>query len=236
MNKFVISKPKTTIDSKNKSFWIKVAIYITLALGVLFLISIPWRSYIAKKNLSEGEKLLTERKYTEALVHFQKAEILYLSNSKTSSLSDLTLKSSRDISAMKEFLREKNEGDLLKLIDDAEAKNCKLDADKILIERDLAQVAIINLKFCTTEGPKDYSSWLLLGTANIRASENGFIFKEQKPEYRKDALFAFESAYKVDPINKSAIEYLIATQKIENNQKEVDRWQKLLDNLIEIEK
>jgi hypothetical protein len=236
MNKVIFRNKPTKAEAKKPSLWLKISLYIFGALILLFLITIPWRNYIAKKNIADGDRLLTERKYTEAYVHFQKAKILSLSDKNAEDRAQLTVSASKDITKLKDFFKEQNQSDLLKVIDDASSKVCNLDTDRLMIERGLSQIAVINLNFCTTEGPKDYSSWLLLGVANLQVSEDSSIFKDDKPTYRKNAILAFEGAYKADPVNKTAIEYIISVHKSENNQKEVDRWQKLLDNLVEIEK
>jgi len=223
------------MKNKQKTI-IKNILFATAGLALFFLAIFPLRNYFINKNLHEGDELMAERKYTEAYVHFQKAQLLSFFNDRAKERAESTKEAAKDILKMQDFLQEKNNVDLLTLINKADSKTCDLEADKILIEDDLSQVAIINLKFCANDGPKDYSSWLFLGAASLQFSENNYIFKEQKPGLRKDAISAFEKAYAIDPIDKSAIKYLISTNKIENNQPEVDRWQKLLDNLNKIEK
>ena len=196
----------------------------------------PWRNYIFQKNLADGKTLLSEQKYTEAYVKFEKAAILNPLNKKPNDLQALAKNSAADILSMWDFLHQENQNDLLALIDSADSKVCNLETDRILIEKDLAQVALINLKFCTSDGPKNYDSWLFLGVANQKLSEDNYIFKELKPGYRDAAITAFEQAYNADPISKTSLEYLISLHKIENNQEKVDYWQKLLDNLDRIEK
>ncbi len=220
---------------KNKNN--KILKLILLCLGAvvfLYLVTIPWRSYVYRQNIREGDDLLLGRKYTEALVHFQKAGFLEPSDKTSGERAELVQNSAKDIFALRDFLRDKNQVELLKLIDDANSKTCNLETDRTLIEKDLSQVAKINLEFCANNGPKNYDSWLFLGIANQKISENNYIFKELKPGHRQAAADAYAKAYAIDPINKTAIEYSISVNKIIGNQAEVDRWQKLLDNLNKI--
>jgi len=180
--------------------------------------------------------LLVERKYTEAFVHFQKAEMLEPGDWKSKQRLELSKKAAKDILELRLLLKEKNQDELMQIISDADSKVCNLETDRVLIDKGLAQVALVNLKFCTSDGPKNYDSWLFLGITNQKLSEDNYIFKELKPDYRAEAKRAFEEAYKVDPIAKTAPEYLIELYKTDNNSEKVDYWQHLLDNLNKIEK
>jgi len=215
---------------------IKVTFLIIAGAVLLCLITIPWRVYVYRKNLEQGENLLVERKYTEAFVHFQKAEMLELGDLKSKQRAELSKKAAEDILELRTLLKDKNQADLLQIISAADSRVCNLETDRILIEKGLSQIALVNLKFCASEGPKNYDSWLFLGIANQKLSEDNYIFKELKPDYRRAAIAAFEEAYKTDPISRTPPEYLIALYKIENNQEKIDFWQKLLDNLDSIEK
>ena len=213
-----------------------IILLILISLVFFCLSSWPLRSYLFKRNIEEGDNLLKERKYTEAYVHFQKSAMLLPYNKDAEKKEELSKKAARNILELQNFLKEKNENDLLKLIEEANGKVCNLQKDQLLIDKELAQIAAINLKFCAEEGPKNYNSWMLYGIANLKNSQNNYIFKEYKPDFRREAARAFEEAYKVDPINKIALEYLVEVYKIENNQEKVDLWQNLLDNLNKIEK
>jgi len=136
-----------------------------------------------------------------------------------------------DITLIKELLGEKNP-DLLKVIELAEQKSCDLENDKLMIEKELSQIAATNLEFCANEGPQDYQSWLYLGIAYLDFSENNHIFKEQRGELRDKSISAFEKAYYADPTQKPALEYLIKVNKVNGNDEKVDYWQRLLDNLV----
>ena len=223
-----------TISRQNKTS--KIIFLTIIGLVVFYLFAVPWRNFVFEKNLSDGKSLLRERKYTEAYVKFEKAAILNPFSKEPDDLLALAKNAAADILSMRDFLRQEQQNDLLSLIDGADSKACNLEADRTLIEKNLAQIALVNLKFCTTDGPKNYDSWLFLGIANQKLSEDSYIFKELKPGYRQAALAAYEAAYKVDPINKSAPTYLVALYKVEGNQQEVDHWQNLLDNLGKIEK
>ncbi len=215
---------------------IKILLLVISGIILLYFITMPWRNYIFQKNLADGKTLLSEQKYTEAYVKFEKAAILKPLDKEPQSSQNLAKDAAKDILAMRDFLRQQNQAELSQLIDSADSKVCNLETDRILIEKDLTQVALINLKFCTSDGPKNYDSWLFLGVANQKLSEDNYIFKELKPGYRQAALAAFEQAYNADPISKTPLQYLISLYKIENNQEKVDYWQKLLDNLDRIEK
>lgn len=208
---------------------------ITLSVIILILaVTIPWKNYIYRKNIADGKNLLAERNYTLALVKFEKASMLEISSSEAKNLQKLAKDSAGNILAMKNFLADEKKDDLLQLIDRADSKVCDLQFDRTLIDNDMPEVAKINLEFCANEGPKDYQSWIFLGLANLKLADNSRIFSELKPGFRQSAADAFAKAYAVDPVNKSAIEYSISTNKLIGNQSEVDRWQKLLDNLNKI--
>ena len=213
---------------------LKISFWIIGGLVLVFIATIPWRNYVYRKNIADGKGLLAERKYTQAYVKFQKAEAIEIKSADAETLEKLAKDSAGNLLAMRNFLADEKKTDLLALVDRANSKTCDLELDKTLIDKGLPEVAKINLEFCTTEGPKDYSSWLFLGLANLRLSESENIFKELKPGFRTQAADAFSKAYFVDPVNKTAIQYAIEVNKIIGNQGEVDRWQKLLDNLIRI--
>jgi len=215
---------------------LKILLLIIGSLIFLYLVTIPWRAYVCRKNLEQGENLLVERKYTEAFVHFQKAEMLEPGDWKSKQRLELSKKAAKDILELRLLLKEKNQDELTQIISDADSKVCNLEADRVLIDKGLTQVALVNLKFCTSDGPKNYDSWLFLGITNQKLSGDNYIFKELKPDYRAEAKRAFEEAYKVDPIAKTAPEYLIELYKTDNNSEKVDYWQHLLDNLNKIEK
>jgi len=215
---------------------LKILLLIIGSLIFLYLVTIPWRAYVCRKNLEQGENLLVERKYTEAFVHFQKAEMLEPGDWKSKQRLELSKKAAKDILELRLLLKEKNQDELTQIISDADSKVCNLETDRVLIDKGLAQVALVNLKFCTSDGPKNYDSWLFLGITNQKLSEDNYIFKELKPDYRKAALSAFEQAYDADPLDKTAIQNLIAVSKALGDSTKVDHWQKLLDNLNEIEK
>jgi tetratricopeptide (TPR) repeat protein len=213
---------------------IKITLLVIGALALFYLATIPWRNYIYRGQIDQGKNLLAELKYTDAMVKFEKAAVLKPFDPEPESLQKMTRDAAGNILIMKDFLSEQNQTDLLSLINSADSKTCNLETDRTLIEKNLPEIAKINLEFCAESGPKNYDSWLFLGLANQRLSESGEIFKEQKPGLRQAAADAYAKAYAIDPINKSAIEYLIKINKTLNNQSEVDRWQKLLDELNKI--
>jgi len=221
---------------KEKIKIIKITLWVIAGVITIFIITIPWRSYVYRKNIADGKSLLAERKYTQAYVKFQKAETIEIKSADAETLEKLAKDSAGNLLAMRNFLADEKKTDLLALIDRANSKTCDLELDKTLIDKGLPEVAKINLEFCTTNGPKDYNSWMFLGLANLRLSESENIFKELKPGLRSQAADDFSKAYFVDPVNKTAIQYAIEVNKIIGNQGEVDRWQKLLDNLNRIEK
>ena len=234
---------------------IKILLLVIGALILLYLITIPWRSYTYRNEMKKGDDALASRQYTLALVHYQKAKILQPGDKSAENRAALAQSAAGDILIMRDFLKDRNQPvsaeapvsagpipdgraevgtDLLALINSADSKTCNLETDRALIEKGLSQVAKINLEFCTNDGPKNYDSWLFLGIANQKLAEDNYIFKELKPDYRQQAADAYERAYAVDPINKTAIQYAIAINKAIGNQSEVDRWQKLLDSLNKI--
>ena len=213
---------------------IKILLLVVGGLIFLYLATIPWRGYIYRNEMKKGDDALAGRQYTLALVHYQKAEIIQPGDKSAENRAALAQSAAGDILIMQDFLKEQSQNDLLALINSADSKTCNLETDRTLIEKGLSQVAKINLEFCANFGPKNYDSWLFLGIANQKLSEDNYIFKELKPGYRQNAADAYAKAYAVDPINKTAIEYAIAINKAIGNQSEVDRWQKLLDSLNKI--
>lgn len=212
----------------------KRKLLITAAIVVIFIFaSIPWKNYVYKKNISDGKNQLLQGKYTAAYVKFEKAKMLVPNSSEVSSLSDLSKASASDARKLKELKDVDNSVDVFALIDRADSKICDLELDKKLVTEDKSEIAKINLSFCSQNSPS-YDALITLGVANIRLSEDGDIFKELKPGLRKEAAAAFEAAYKIDPINKTAIEYAIEINKVIGDQKEVDRWQGILDKLEKI--
>lgn len=214
--------------------WLKIVFLIIVGAILIFVVTIPWRNYIFSKNIADGKNLLAERKYTQAYVKFQKAEVIEIKSADAETLEKLAKDSAGNLLDMRNFLADEKKTDLLALVDRANSKTCDLELDKTLIDKGLPEVAKINLEFCTTDGPKDYSSWLFLGLANLRLSESENIFKELKPGFRQQAADDFSKAYFIDPVNKTAILYAIEVNKIIGNQGEVDRWQKLLNDLSKI--
>lgn len=215
---------------------IKIILLILTALVFLYLSTIPWRNYVSGQEMKKGDEALASQKYTLALVHYQKAKLLRPTDKSIADKQNLAQNSAKDILALKDFLAEKNQRDFLNLINSADSKTCNLETDRTMIEKNLSQIAKINLEFCANDGPKNYDSWLFLGLANQKLSEDNYIFKELKPGLRQAAADAYERAYAIDPINTTSIEYSISINKIIGNQAEVDRWQKLLDNLVKISK
>ncbi|MCX6810251.1 MAG: hypothetical protein NTY30_00730 [Candidatus Berkelbacteria bacterium] len=224
---------KLTNNPKNT---IKIISWITIGIIFIFLVTIPWRKYVFNKNISQGDDFLTQQKYTDAYVKYQKAGLLKIDSGKALERQKLAKDSAKNALTLKPLLAENHNDDLLKLITDADSKICRLDTDRTLIEKNLAEIATINLEFCANNGPKDYQSWIFLGLANLKLADSSHMFAEFKPGFRQNAADAFAKAYLVDPINKSAIEYSISVNKILSNQSEVDRWQTILDNLNKISK
>lgn len=218
----------------NQKKFIKIILSIIIAIILIFVVTIPWRKYVFNKNISQGNDFLAEQKYTDAYVKYQKAGLLQIDSEKAESRQKLAKNGAGDILVLRQFLTDNNYSDLLKLVDDANSKICKIDVDRALIEKKMSEVAIVNLKFCANDGPRDYQSWIFLGLANLKLADSNHMFADMKPNFRQQAANAFAKAYQVDPINKSAIEYSISTNKLIGNQSEVDRWQKLLDNLNRI--
>ncbi|MFA5158250.1 MAG: hypothetical protein WC451_03660 [Patescibacteria group bacterium] len=214
----------------------KRKLLITAAVVVIFIfVSIPWKNYVYKKNISDGRNLLLQGGYTSAFVKFEKAKMLGPNSSEASSLSDLSKASASDARKIKELTGVENSNDVFALIDRADLKICDLEFDKKLIGESKSDIAKINLTFCSQNSP-GYDALITLGVANIRLSEDGDIFKELKPGLRKEAAAAFAAAYEIDPINKTAIEYAIEINKVIGDQKEVDHWQSILDKLENIKK
>jgi len=214
----------------------KIILAVLAGLVFFYLITIPWRNYTYRSQMKKGADALAGRQYTLAYVYFQKAGVLKFGDKESAERQELAKKSAADILLLRDFLVDNNQADLLRLIDGANSKVCNLENDRTLVNNDLSQVAAVNLKFCAEEGPKDYDDWIFYGISQLKISENNYIFKELKPDYRAEAERAFEEAYKVDPIAKTAPEYLIELYKIDNNSEKVDYWQHLLDNLNKIEK
>jgi tetratricopeptide (TPR) repeat protein len=209
---------------------IRIILLILASIIIIYIATIPWRNYVAKYLIEKGEEFLAERNYTLAYVNFEKANLLSPQNRTAEERMQLAKDAVLDIALLKDILREKN-ADLLKVLELSEQKSCDLENNKLMIEKELSQIAAINLKFCANEGPKDFESWLYLGIAYLRFSENNQVFKEQKPELREKSLSAFEKAYYADPTQKVALEYLVEVNKITDNSEKVDYWQRLLDNL-----
>ena len=213
---------------------IKPAIWLVAGVILLFVITIPWRKYVFNRNIKQGDDLLTNQKYTDAYVKYQKAGLLQVDNQQAESRQKLAKDSAKDISVLKQFANDNNYADLSKLIGEANSNLCKLDADRALIENNLAGIAIVNLKFCLNDGPKDYQSGIFLGLAYLHLANDSHMFSEFKADFRLKAVDAFTKAYAIDPINKTALEDLVSTEKIIGNKQKVDYWQNLLDNLNKI--
>ncbi|MEI6144630.1 MAG: hypothetical protein WCP91_03480, partial [Candidatus Berkelbacteria bacterium] len=184
--------------------------------------------------IKQGDDLLTSQKYTDAYVKYQKASLLQVDNEKAESRQKLAKDSAKDISVLKQFAGDNNYVDLSKLISDASSKICKPDIDRTLIENNLSGIAVINLKFCLNDGPKDYQNGIFLGLAYLHLANDSHMFSEFKPDFRLKAVDAFAKAYTIDPINKTALEDLVSTEKIIGDTNKVDYWQNLLDNLNKI--
>ena len=227
--KFLVPKNRAKVYRDNGPI-IRVVFLIIASIIIIYVLTTPYRNYLSKNLISKGEEMLVERKYVSAYVNFLKASILAQNKKDSEQKMALSKKASEDIGAIKNILQNKNP-DLYKLLEISEQKSCDLENDKLMIEKDLSQIAIINLKFCAEEGPKNYESWLYLGSAYWQLSESDQIFKEQKPNLRDRSISAFEQAYYTDPTKKSALEKLIELNKITGNQEKVDYWQRLLDNL-----
>jgi len=209
---------------------IRIILLIFASIIIIYIATLPYRNYVTNNLIEKGEKLLTERDYTLAYVNFEKASLLSPKNKTAKERMQLSKDAALDITLIKELLNEENP-DLLKVVELSEQKSCDLENDKLMIERELSQIAVINLEFCANEGLKDYESWLYLGIAYLRFSENNQIFKEQRSGLRDKSIVAFEKAYYADPTQKPALEYLVKVNKVSNNGEKVDYWQRLLDNL-----
>jgi len=229
-DKFLFSDKKQKNPRVDSSPIIRVTLLIFASLIIIYVATLPYRNYVTNNLISKGEKLLAERNYTLAYVNFEKAGLLSPWNKIAKERMQLSKDAALDITLIKELIGEENP-DLLKVIELAEQKSCDLENDKLMIEKDLSQIATINLKFCANEGPKDYQSWLYLGIAYLRFSENNQIFKEQRSGLRDKSIIAFEKAYYADPTQKPALEYLVKVNKVNDNSEKVDYWQRLLDNL-----
>jgi len=212
---------------------------IVIAFSVIVLIfvaTIPWRRYVFNKNISAGDILLSEENFTDAYVKYQKAGLLQIDSKKATERQKLAKDSAKDFSILKGFLAYNKFDDVKKNVDSADSKVCNLQTDRALIDKNLAALAIINLKFCANAGPKDYQSWVFLGLANLKLANNDQMFFELKPSFRQLAAEDFEKAYYFNPINKEALNYLISTEKAIGDRDKVDYWQKILDNLNKISK
>lgn len=228
--RFLYTNKRPRILRFDSSQIIRILFLILASLIIFYVTTLPYKNYVTKKLISKGEKLLAERNYTLAYVNFEKASLLSPKNKIVKERMRLSKDAVLDITLIKELLREKNP-DLLKVIEIAEQKSCDLKSDKLMIEKEFSQIATINLEFCANEGPKDYESWLYLGIAYLKFSENNQIFKEQRSKLRDKSILAFEKAYYTDPTQKPALEYLVRVNKINGNDEKVDYWQRLLDNL-----
>lgn len=216
-----------------KSFSNKKLLISAIVVVIFILISFPWRNYVYEKNVRDGKALLLNGKYTSAFVKFEKAKMIKPVSDEASNLKNISKESAEDARNLRKIGDGSDE--VIKLIDRADAKICDLEFDRKLITEGKSDIAKINLLFCS-ENAATYDGLISLGVANIRLSESPDIFKELKSVLRKQAAAAFAKAYEIDPINKTAIEYGVEINKVIGDQKEVDRWQKLLDNLVNIQK
>lgn len=228
--RFLYTNKKQKASRFDSSQIIRIILLILASLIIIYVATLPYRNYVTNNLINKGEKLLAERNYTLAYVNFEKASLLSPRNKIAKERMQLSRDAVLDITLIKELLGEKNP-DLLKVIELAEQKSCDLENDKLMIEKELSQIATTNLEFCANEGLKNYESWLYLGIAYLKFSENNQIFKEQRSGLRDKSIVAFEKAYYADPTQKPALEYLVKVNKINGNDEKVDYWQRLLDNL-----
>jgi hypothetical protein len=229
--RFLYTKKKSRVSRFDSSQIIRITLLILASLIIVYVATLPYRNYVTNNLINKGEKLLAERNYTLAYVNFEKSSLLSPKNKITKERMQLSKDAALDITLIKELLGEENP-DLLKVLELAEQKSCDLENDKLMIEKELSQIAAINLEFCANEGLKNYESWLYLGIAYLKFSENNQIFKEQRGVLRDKSIVAFEKAYYADPTQKPALEYLVKVNKVSGNDEKVDYWQRLLDNLV----
>jgi tetratricopeptide (TPR) repeat protein len=228
----LLEKPK-----KNSYNWLKLVKYVLCTLiliSLIFFVTIPWRKYVFNRIIKQGDDLLANGEFTLSYVEYQKASQLQIDNQKAKNRQELSKNAAIDLMALKDFLTENNYNQLLSEINQANSGVCDNSKNRQLIEDKKYHISVINLKFCANDGPKDYESWVLLGTAYYRISNSDKVFGELKKGFREKSVEAFENAYLVDPINKTAIENLIVAEKALGNNEKVDYWQKVLDNLIKI--
>ncbi|TSC94425.1 MAG: hypothetical protein Athens101428_282 [Candidatus Berkelbacteria bacterium Athens1014_28] len=217
------------------NFKLKKSIWLALVMVAIFVLSFYYKNLVYQNLIADGDQNLAQRKYTLAYVDYQKADILQFFGDEAKKRQELAKSASGDILKLKPFLEEKKiNNDLLSAINLSESKSCNLELDRKLISENYSQIAIINLNFCATEA-KDFDSYLFLGVANLEMSKNSDIFKEDKPTYRQKAASVFESAYKIDPLSKTTLNYLIEVNRLLEKSDQVDHWQKMLDNLDKIQ-
>jgi len=228
----LLEKPKKI--SYNWLKLIKYLLYALILISLIFFVTIPWRKYVFNRIIRQGDDLLVDGQFTLSYVKYQKASLLQIDNQRAKNRQELAKKAASDILALKDFLTENNYNQLLSVIDQANSGVCDNSRNRQLIEEKKYHISVINLKFCANDGPKDYESWILLGIAYYRISDSDKIFSELKDGFREKSVEAFENAYLVDPINKTAIENLIVVEKTLSDTEKVDYWQKVLDNLNKI--